>query len=162
MAGKTIKALIAVILIVALGRTALHSSEITPPQPTARDKCPVCGMFVAKYPDWLTTVVFKDGAGRFFDGVKDFFKYYFNMATYESDRQTADIAAIKVTEYYDMKLIAAQEAYFVLGSDVYGPMGRELIPFKSEADARQFMADHSGQRLVRFAEVSAAMIAELD
>jgi nitrous oxide reductase accessory protein NosL len=33
-------------------------------------------------------------------------------------------------------------AYYVLGSDIYGPMGRELIPFEKEADAKEFIKDH--------------------
>ena len=36
-----------------------------------------------------------------------------------------------------MKLDKAKEAFFVIGSDVYGPMGHELIPFASKADAEQ-------------------------
>ncbi len=28
----------------------LGAAEIVVPKPTAKDKCPVCGMFVAKYP----------------------------------------------------------------------------------------------------------------
>jgi copper chaperone NosL len=43
------------------------------PKPTAKDKCPVCGMFIFKYPDWTSAVIFKDGSRAFFDGPKDMF-----------------------------------------------------------------------------------------
>jgi nitrous oxide reductase accessory protein NosL len=38
------------------------------------DKCPVCGMFVAKYPDFLGQIIFSDDSHAFFDGAKDMFK----------------------------------------------------------------------------------------
>ena len=43
------------------------------------DKCPVCGMFVYKYPDWTAEIIFEEGAVFYFDGAKDFFKFYFNL-----------------------------------------------------------------------------------
>ncbi len=46
------------------------------PSPTQKDKCPVCGMFVSKYPDWTTIITFKDNSSLFFDGAKDLFIYY--------------------------------------------------------------------------------------
>ena len=36
------------------------ATEQAPPAPPARAKCPVCGMFVAKYPDWTGSIRFKD------------------------------------------------------------------------------------------------------
>jgi nitrous oxide reductase accessory protein NosL len=41
-------------------------------------------------------------------------------------------------------------------------MGRELIPVAAEKEARQFMADHKGKRLLRFAEVTADVLKGLD
>jgi copper chaperone NosL len=133
-----------------------------PAKPTAKDKCPVCGMFVAKYPDWVAQITFKDGTVVFFDGAKDLFKYYFNLKKYNPDKTRTDIETIYVTEYYDMKSIEAHDAFFVIGSDVYGPMGRELIPFPTEADAREFMEDHGGERLLKFNDIKPAVIEKLD
>ncbi|GBC61916.1 nitrous oxide reductase accessory protein NosL [Desulfonema ishimotonii] len=134
----------------------------TPPPPSARTKCPVCGMFVAKYPDWVGVITFKDGAGDYFDGAKDLFKYYFNLKKYKPGKKPSDIEAIHVTEYYDMKLVNARDAFFVIGSDVYGPMGRELIPFTTRADAAEFMKDHRGKKILRFDAVTPSVIAGLD
>jgi copper chaperone NosL len=41
-------------------------------------------------------------------------------------------------------------------------MGHELVPHDSEADAREFLADHKGRRVLRFAEVTATLPAALD
>jgi nitrous oxide reductase accessory protein NosL len=119
-------------------------------------------MFVYKYPDWLAEIVFKDGSVDFFDGAKDLFKYYFNLAKYRPGKIKRDIAAIYVREYYDMKRIDARMAFFVIGSDVYGPMGHELIPLATEADAKTFMKDHRGKRILRFEAVTPQVIETLD
>jgi copper chaperone NosL len=159
---QTLKIAFVAAVVVSLGLPGVWAGEKAPIAPSPRDKCPVCGMFVSKYPDWVGGVVYKDGFVVFFDGAKDLFKYCFNLKQYHRDRARADIRDIYVTEYYDVKLIHAQEAFFVIGSDVYGPMGRELVPFKTEADAKAFMQDHKGKRMVRFEQVTPALIQKLD
>ena len=56
------------------------------PAPGPGDTCPVCGMFVAKYSDWVATLVWTDGTAVHFDGAKDFFKYLFDMEKYALGR----------------------------------------------------------------------------
>ena len=132
------------------------------PKPTAKDKCPVCGMFVAKYPDWLAAVRLRDGSHVFFDGAKDMFKYLQDMKRYDPARRPEDIQAVAVMDYYGLAWIDARKAWYVLGSDVYGPMGKELIPLEREADAREFMRDHKGIRIIRFSEATPEVIKILD
>jgi len=153
-----IAALGAVLLITGSGLAEAKE----PIQPTDKDKCPVCGMFVYKYPDWLAEVAFKDGSVVFFDGAKDLFKYYFNIPKYSPGQGKKDIATVFVVEYYDMKLMDARKAFFVIGSDVYGPMGHELIPFAAAEDAETFMKDHKGKRVLRFEEITLNVIEKLD
>ena len=152
------KPIITSLLIYLLTISFVGASELKPLQPSKKDKCPVCGMFVSKYPDWVGEIIFKDDATAFFDGAKDLFKYYFNLKKYNPSKTHADIASIYVTDYYDMKLIEAQTAYFVIGSDVYGPMGRELIPFINNADAETFKKDHKGRLILKFDQVTPAII----
>lgn len=148
-----------VLLFLAVAATA---EEKGPIKPSAEEKCPVCGMFVAKYPDWVGEIIFNDGSVAFFDGAKDLFKYYFNLKKYNPKKNAADIGAIYVTEYYNMKLINAHDALYVIGSDVYGPMGRELIPFETIEDAEVFMKDHKGERILKFKEISLKKVMRLD
>jgi copper chaperone NosL len=142
--------------------SAALAEDKGPVQPSKKDKCPVCGMFVYKYPDWVGEIIFSDGSMAFFDGAKDLFKYYFNLKKYNPEKTIKDIAAIYVTEYYDMKIIDAKAAFFVIGSDVYGPMGRELIPFVSKADATEFKKDHKGKRILSFEDIKPDVIQKLD
>jgi copper chaperone NosL len=150
------------ILFVLLTAGLLAAEEGKPLKPSPKDKCPVCGMFVAKYPDFLAEVIFSDGSYALFDGSKDMFKYILNMKKYNPAKKPGDIARVYVTDYYDLTPIDGLEAFYVIGSDVYGPMGRELIPFKKEPDARGFMKDHKGQALLTFKGVTAEVLKGLD
>jgi len=125
-------------------------------------KCPVCGMFVAKYPDWSATARFKDGTTSYYDGPKDMFSHYFDTGRYTPGKRQADIVALAVKEYYSLAAIDARTAFFVIGSDVYGPMGSELIPFLNEKDALSFKTDHKGKRILRFNEITRQTIQSLN
>jgi len=122
-------------------------------------KCPVCGMFVGKYPKWAARIEI-DGHKHYFDGVKDMMKYYIFDADFPYDRNK--ISRMDVTDYYTLEAIPAREAYYVLGSKQYGPMGNELIPFKTEKEARDFITDHGGDRIVRFKDITPKMVMGLD
>lgn len=132
------------------------------PAPGPKDTCPVCGMFVALYPDWVATVLYKDGHAHHFDGPKDLFKYLSNLPKYAPGHARTDIAAIGVTEYYGVTKIDARAAWYVIGSDVLGPMGHELVPLMTQAEAEDFLKDHQGKRIVRFDEVTPALLEQLD
>ena len=53
-------------------------------------------------------------------------------------------------------------AYYVIGSDVLGPMGHDLIPHPDEYDMKEFSKDHFGKRILRFDEVTMDMLLALD
>lgn len=132
------------------------------PDPKARDACPVCGMLVARYPAWIATVVYDDGHADHFDGAKDLFKYLSDLSRYAPGRTEDGIRAVGVTEYYGLTRIDAHSAWYVIGSDVLGPMGHELVPFTTEVDAHEFIADHGGTRMLRFDEVTPDLLRDLD
>ena len=119
-------------------------------KPGSNDKCPVCGMLVESYPNWWAAVVFTDGTRAFFDGPKDMFKYISNLKKFNPSKQESDIAAVYVTDYYGATQIDAKKAWYVTGSDVNGPMGPELVPFEKESDARTFLKDHKGKKVLTF------------
>jgi nitrous oxide reductase accessory protein NosL len=145
---------VAYYLIKGSGETT--AKEMTVPE---HAKCPVCGMFVGKYPKWAAQMVI-DGKTYYFDGVKDMMKFYIFDADFPYDR--SQIERMRVTDFYTLESIPAKEAFYVLGSNVYGPMGNELIPFKKLKDAENFMNDHKGKKVVRFDEIEPDMILALD
>lgn len=163
---QTYRGIVAAFLLALVGvlpvlRTAAAAPATSVPV-TQTDKCPVCGMFVARYPDFLAQIIFTDGSHALFDGTKDMFKYFFDLKKYNAAKQHADIASIAVTDYYSMQPVDGKTAWYVVGSDVFGPMGRELIPFQQEMEAKEFTNDHAGKQILRFDEVTPALIKGLE
>jgi nitrous oxide reductase accessory protein NosL len=146
----------AVAYYVSNGSMKLESKHIDVP---AEAKCPVCGMFVSKYPKWVARIKYDD-KNYYFDGVKDMMKYYIFDGDFPYDRK--NISEITVSDYYTLEEISAKKAFYVLDSDIFGPMGRELIPFKSEKSAKAFMDDHNGKAMLKFDEITDKMVMALD
>ena len=131
------------------------------------EQCPVCGMFTYKYPKWASQLYFTHGDHDHhftFDGVKDLMKFYLepkkwgNYEYYKRDR----ISKILVTDYYTQKTIDARKSYFVIGSDISGPMGYELIPFQSKNDAEIFKKDHYGKLILKFSDINLTTIKKIE
>ena len=149
-------------LLLLLPAIVQSDDSLELPPPEMGDTCPVCGMFVAKYPEWICTVLYKDGHAHHFDGAKDMFKYLLDMPRWAPAHQAADIQSIGVTDYYSLERIEARSAWYVTGSDVLGPMGHELVATASKEDAEEFMHDHKGKHILRFDEVSKGLLIDLD
>jgi copper chaperone NosL len=138
------------------------AADKVPPAPSSKAKCPVCGMFVAKYKDWISSITFKDSSTLFFDGPKDMFRFYLNPAKFGSSRKQGEIAALYVKDYYSLAFIDGRRAFYVIGSDVLGPMGKELVPFAKKEDAVGFLKDHGGKRVLGFGEITSAAMKSLE
>jgi len=128
-----------------------------PPTPGPKDRCATCGMFVAQHPAWVASVVYADGSHRFFDGPKDLFTYRLQHPT-SIDGEVA----IWVTDYYTTRPLPARDAVYVLGSDVLGPMGAELVPLASTELAESFRGDHGGDPPLAFDDIDADVVERLD
>ena len=140
-------------LFVALIAFSVSSFAAPQEKPAQNERCPVCGMFVAKYDNWITQVRHADGSILFFDGMKDLFVYYFAPRQHGGTAPES-ISEIWAKDYYTLQWINAREAFFVVGSDVYGPMGHEFIPFASSRAAEAFLKDHHGKEILPFDAVT--------
>ncbi len=139
-------------LLTANDIVTAQQAKITPPKDA---KCPVCGMWVAKYPKWIAMI----DLGKeklYFDGVKDMMKFYLDPKRFKHQKEK--VLGVWVTDYYTLKTIDAHKAYFVTGSNVYGPMGEELIPFTTKTDAQEFLHDHHGKAIVTFSEITPKLL----
>jgi nitrous oxide reductase accessory protein NosL len=107
--------LLALLFLTAISTAASGKGYV---KPADRDKCPVCGMFVAKYPDWIAEVMYRDGSYAVFDGPKDMFRYLADLKKYAPTRSQADIEALYIMDYYAVKPIDGYAAFYVMGSNV--------------------------------------------
>jgi copper chaperone NosL len=133
-------------------------------------KCPVCGMVIGgkdaqgatvTYKDGrvvgfggVAAAVFKDGQVVGFEGARCLFIY--NSVPEKYDVKVADIAHQYVTDFVSKKMIELPKAFLVLGSNVKGPMGYELIPFTNRDEAAKFASENDGKWVVQLHEVTRA------
>ena len=132
-----------------------------------KEKCPVCGMFTYKYPRWAAQIFYKHEEHEHhlsFDGVKDLMKFYFNSKKWGNYpfAKKENITKILVTDYYTQKGIDGTKAFYVIKSDIYGPMGHELIPFENIEDAKIFKKDHYGKKIIKFDDITETQTYKLD
>lgn len=109
-------------------------------------KCSTCGMLVEKNPIWAAKITTKDEHSHYFCGSKCMLKFYLTKEDLNADK-------ITVNDYNTLEEIDAKTAYFVLNSDVLGPMGKALIPFKDENQAKLFMKKYNGEKVLKFEEL---------
>lgn len=133
---------------------------------TENEKCPVCGMFVAKYPKWAARLSYKNNdkmVDLAFDGVKDLLKFYHNPSKWGNyTKQSDEAITVLVSDYYTQEAIDGKKAFYVIGSDTYGPMGKEFIPFSTLKSAQTFQKDHKGMYILEFSKISESLVYEQD
>jgi copper chaperone NosL len=153
--------------------------EARPVPPDAR--CPVCGMYPARFPRWAAQIIFADGATHFFDSPVDLFMFLaeparfdsarfdsarfdsarFDSARFDSARSGADPAALHVADFDSGRWLDARRAVFVLGSSVRGPMRGPDLPAFADATAAEAFAAANGGRTLHFAEIDPAIVGKL-
>jgi len=121
---------------------------------TNDEKCQVCGMYLHYYPNWVSQINYPKGETYKFDGIKDMLKFYFN--------NEEGIVDVLVQDYYTLETLNAKEAYYVIGSDVLGPMGNELIAFKDEKSAKAFSLEHKGKMVLPFNKLTEKLVRSID
>lgn len=111
----------------------------------AEARCPVCGMYPARYPRWAAQVIFKDGAAHYFDSPVNLFNFLHKVSRYERRYTLDDVAVSYVRDFESGQWVEASQAFFVQGSRVAGPMRNADLPvFASRAAADAFARQHRG------------------
>jgi nitrous oxide reductase accessory protein NosL len=128
---------------------------------SSRARCPVCRMYVADYPEGLSQIHYDDLRDtRFFDGVKDMMIFYFNPEKF-ADAPPGVIRGLFVKDYNSHSWLSAEDAFYVIGSEIKGPMGDELIPFESKVAAESFLKKHNGMKIITFEDITPEVIDSL-
>lgn len=149
---------------------APHAARAVP----ADARCPVCGMYPQRYPDWAAQVIYQDGSAHFFDSPLSLFVYLADVPRYCAGYSQADIAARYVTANdlpahpatdndgtAGRSWMAADDAWFVHGSAALGPMRNGNLPaFASRAQAEAF-ARQRGGTVLPFTQVDDALVRTL-
>jgi len=143
------------------GKETPHGHVPEPQIITEDMKCPVCGMHPAMSPKWHSQVHLNDGTFLAFDGCKDMFKFLLQMSAYDRQHTIDDVNTIFVKDFHSGKWINAVDTYFVAGSNVMGPMGKQVIPFSDHDTAMDFMNSNGG-KIIQYNKITMDTIKALD
>lgn len=135
--------------------------RLAPRAAPADARCPVCGMYPARYPRWAAQVIYRDGAAHFFDSPIDLFVFLQRVGHYAKSYDADDVAAMYVSAYASGAPIPARDAYFVHGSDVLGPMRDADLPAFADLDSARAFATHHGGNALAFSEVTTEVVTSL-
>jgi copper chaperone NosL len=124
-------------------------------EPTETDTCVVCGMYPAKYPQHHNQIWAKDGSTLHFCSTQCMVNFNADPAKYMQEPVQTNMAW--VTLYSDNMYESAFGVYYVVGSNVDGPMGKEAIPFKLKNNADEFVAVHGG-KIVSFSLLTPELV----
>ena len=122
--------------------------------------CLVRHIKVYKAPKWVAKIVVRNGKTAYFSSPKSMFEFYHRPGKWfdvgvKSER---DFSKIVVTDYVTLKPIDAEKAFYVYGSSITSPAGDDLVTFEKEDEAENFSANYNGKRILKFDEVSDALI----
>ena len=121
---------------------------IDAPRPLPADaRCPVCGMFPARAPQWAAQAIFDDGATQYLDSPLSLLRWLHELPRHVRGRPADTLRAMYVTDTGagPGHWLSARRAWYVRGSDLAGPMRSPNRPaWASQADARAFCQRHGG------------------
>jgi copper chaperone NosL len=124
-------------------------------------RCPVCGMYPARFPKWAAQIIFDDGSAHFFDSPVDLFMFLDEPQRFDAQRTAANAAALYVANFNDGQWLDARQAVFVFGSSARGPMrGPDLPAFADANAANAFIAERGGQA-VGFEGITGELLGKL-
>ena len=132
------------------------------PRPIPKDaRCPVCGMFPARNPDWAAQVIFQNGDTQFFDSPLTLWAYLHDVGRYAPGRSAAEIASRWVTDGSSRRWIAADAAFYVHGSNALGPMRAGNLPPFATLDQAQAFAQRRGGEVLRAEQITPVLLERL-
>lgn len=136
--------------------THSHSKKETTDSTEENFDCGNCGMPANEFPQFHAKIISKEQKTVWFCSTRCMF-----IGALKPNSPYTDASQRQVMDYYENKFIDAESALYVMGSDVPGPMGADLIPHKDQQAAEEFMKEHQGKKILKANEVNKETIKEL-
>jgi nitrous oxide reductase accessory protein NosL len=148
---------------------------------TGDRQCDACGMVIEQHPGPVAQIFYRDHAPEGHDNPAWFcsaweaFEYDFDRrdrgweasARYVTDYSAVDYEVYEeggetfVTAHLEPEAFGvAADLRYVVGSDVKGSMGKDLIPFSDADDAEAFAAEYGGET-VAYGDVTPELVAQV-
>lgn len=108
------------------------------------DRCPVCAMFPARYPNTAAAMTLKNGETFYFCSNSCLLRAWLRPAAY-LNRGAEVIDRLVVQDYFSGRPIDGLTATWVTGSNVIGPMGPAIITLGDAGQLNTFQKRHGGR-----------------
>ncbi len=132
------------------------------PRPVPADaRCPVCGMFPARTPKWAAQVLYRDARAHFFDSPVDMLVFLANVPGFSREHAREDVLSTWVADAGTGAWVAAEQAWYLHGSDALGPMRTGDLAAFSTREAAQRVAGQRGGKVLAYGEITPAIIKSL-
>ena len=119
---------------------------------TTSARCAGCGMRVTRGDAFSSGATEANGHAVMFDSPKCMFRWL---------SQHTDAREPWCTEHLSRTQHPARELLFVMGTDIDGPMGHDLVPVDTRAHAEELLRSHHGTQVLAFAEVTQPIVDQL-
>lgn len=116
------------------------------------ERCLNCGMKIDRASAWRTEIVTDSGDVVEFDSPRCAF------TAWRGGKVRGK--TLRAQEYYDRTFADGKDLRFVIGGDVSGPMGADLVPV-SPPRALKFVQDHGADLALALGEVTPDVLAHL-
>ncbi len=146
--GDAMKALALMLLLWTL------SAFPQPKEPPRGERCVICGMDVNIDPKLTSQAKLRDGSYRYAESPKHILKYYLE--------NREKVAELWVKDYKSGRWIEGTKAFYVPIKE--GPMGYDLVPFRSRLDAQEFAKSprSAKNKVYQLKEIDKVFIEHLD
>jgi nitrous oxide reductase accessory protein NosL len=108
---------------------------------SAEDRCPVCAMRPAKYPEFSCAIVLTNGCTHYFCSSGCMINAWLEPERLLNTPRI-NLKRCIVRNYFTSEEIDGTTAIWIAGSDVIGPMGHAPLPVKTEEELTAFRRRH--------------------
>lgn len=115
-------------------------------------RCKTCGMKIDPKSEWRAEILLADGTTLAFDTPRCALRAFRGGGL--------DAKTLFVQEYYAREKVDASTVRFVVGGDVVGPMGPDLVPV-APSRVTKFIQDHGADRAYTLDELSREALEKL-
>ena len=114
----------------------------------------MCEMQPYKNPRWMSEIELTNGKKLHFVSVKCMMLFYYKNDKWDDLELKAPkekfehIKELRIQDYNTLKIVDAKKAYYVYGSHIMSPKGDDLVPFKYEKDAQNYIKENGGNKIL--------------
>lgn len=120
-----------------------------------QDRCPNCAMLPVRHPKFSCAIKLKNDKTFYFCGHGCLLRAWSDPQRF-LNAPTESLDKMVVRNYFTGEQFDGAAAFWVIGSDVVGPMGPTPIPLATQKEVDAFKKRHGGKRVFRVKELNEA------